>query len=542
MKSRRKRGADRLAAESVAASAPRFPWLLCGLAVLLAALPYLGSLGNSFAYDDLGTIVGNPSIRHPVAWRYVFGYALFRPVVNVSYALDSFFWGIDAFGFHLTNLVLHAANTGLLFLLAWCAVRDSARARGTDPQARWAALPAILFAVHPLQTEAVAYASARSELLCALFTFLALLAFRRAAASGRRGWLVPAFAAMLLGLACKEVAAMAPLLAWGYDRLFLPQPPGSRRRQLAFYLPPLALIAALGCVRLAIYFGREAAGASSIVGRNLLLQIKVMWHYLALLVVPVGQSVIHEFREVGSAFEPGVMAAGLGLAGLVFAAWRLRRREPQVAFGILWFLLVLLPSSSIVPMAEPMAEHRVYLASAGVFLAVAGLAASLAAHFAGPVVLRVAGAAAILLILALAGATVARARVWRNPVTLWSDATAKAPHTYAAHYALAEALRERGDCAAAIIEYQRAVERVPDHPDAWTNLGICQAQTGALAEAEASLLRALALDPKRAGPHYNLGLLARMRGEPAAAHQHFVDAVRLDPGHEKAQRALSAGY
>jgi Flp pilus assembly protein TadD len=189
-----------------------------------------------------------------------------------------------------------------------------------------------------------------------------------------------------------------------------------------------------------------------------------------------------------------------------------------------------------------MAEHRVYLASAGVFLAVAGLAASLAARFASPAFPRVAGAAAVLLILALASATVARARVWRNPVTLWSDATAKAPHTYAAHYALAEALREKGDCAAAIVEYQRATERVADHPDAWTNLGICQAQTGALAEAEAALSRALALDPTRASPHYNLGLLARMRGDAAAAHQHFLDAVKLDPHHEKAQRALSAGY
>ena len=542
MKSRRKRGAGRPAAESAVAPAPRFPWLLGGLAVLLAALVYLGSLGNSFAYDDLATIVGNPSIRHPVAWRFVFGYALFRPVVNVSYALDSFFWGLGPFGFHLTNLVLHVANTGLLFALAWCAVLDGARARGTAPQPRWAALPAILFAVHPLQTEAVAYASARSELLCAFFTLLALLAFRRATTSGRRRWLVPAFAAMLLGLACKEVAAMAPLLAWAYDRLFLPQPPGSRRRQLAFYLPPLIAIAVLGCVRLAIYFGREAVGASSFVGRNLLLQIEVMWHYLALLVLPVGQSVVHEFREVGSVFEPGAIAAGLGLAGLVFAAWRLRRRGPQVTFGILWFLLILLPSSSIVPMAEPMAEHRTYLASAGFFLAVAGLAASLAAHLAGRASLRVAGAAAALLILALAAATVARTRVWRNPVTLWSDAAAKAPHTYAAHYALAEALREKGDCAAAIVEYQRAIERVADHPDGWTNLGICQAQTGALGEAEASFLRALALDPKRAGLHYNLGMLARLRGDAVAAHQHFLDAVKLDPSHEKAQRALSAGY
>ncbi|MGO9289656.1 MAG: tetratricopeptide repeat protein [Polyangia bacterium] len=542
MRSRRKRGAGRPAAKSVVTPAPRFPWLLCGLAVLLAALPYLGSLGNAFAYDDLATIVGNTSIRHPVAWRSVFAYALFRPAVNASYAIDSFFWGLDPFGFHLTNLLLHAANTGLLFLLAWCAVRDGAKARASDPQPRWAALPAFLFAVHPLQVEAVAYASARSELLCALFSLLALLAFRRAAASGRLRWLVPALVAMLLGLACKEVAAMLPLLAWAYDRLFQPQDPGVRRRQLVLYLPPLVVVAAVGCVRLAIYFGREAAGASSFVGRNLLLQIKVLWHYLALLVLPVGQSVVHEFREVGSAFEPGVLAAELGLAGLLFVAWRLRRREPRITFGILWLLLILLPSSSIVPMAEPMAEHRMYLASAGVFLAFAGLAASLAARFAGPASMRVAGAATVVVILALVAATVARARVWRDPVTLWSDAAIKAPHTYAVHYALGESLRDRGDCPAAIVEYQRAIERVPDQPDAWTNLGICRAETGALAEAEAAFLRGLALDPSRAGLHYNLGMVARLRGDAAAAHQHFLDAVKVDPTHEKAQRALSAGY
>jgi thioredoxin-like negative regulator of GroEL len=504
--------------------------------MVLAALPYLGSLGNAFAYDDLVTIVGNQSIRPPVAWRFVFAYALFRPVVNVSYALDAIFWGPGPFGFHLTNLVLHVANTGLLFLLAWAVVLDRARARATLPQPRWAALTAMLFAVHPLQTEAVAYASARSELLCGFFTLLSLLAFRRAA-SVRRRWLWPAYLAMLLGLACKEIAAMVPLLAWGYDRLFLPEGPGARRRQLSVYLPPLVLIAILGGVRLSIYFGREASGASASVVSNLLLQIKVLWHYLALLIFPAGQSVIHEFREVDSVFEPGVLAAMAGLVALLFVAWRVRRRAPQVSFGIVWFLLVLLPSSSLVPMAEPMAEHRVYLASVGFFFAVAGLAASIGAKFP-----RVAAVAAAVVIVILAAATVARTQVWKDPVTLWSDAAVKAPHTFAAHYALADALREKGDCKTAIPEYQQALQRVIDRPDGWTNLGICLAETGSLAEAEAAFQQALALDPKRAGLHFNLGMVARLRGDSAAAHQHFLDAVKLDPGHQGAQNALSAGY
>jgi tetratricopeptide (TPR) repeat protein len=176
------------------------------------------------------------------------------------------------------------------------------------------------------------------------------------------------------------------------------------------------------------------------------------------------------------------------------------------------------------------------------FLAVTSLAAWLTLRFSGLTAQRVAGAVAVVLILALASATVARARVWKDPVTLWSDAAAKAPHTFAAHYALGDALRDQGDCRAAIVEYQRALERVADRPDGWANLGICQAQTGALAEAEAAFLRALALDPGRAGLHYDLGLLARMRGDAAAAHQHFLDAVKLDPNHDKAQQALSAGY
>jgi tetratricopeptide (TPR) repeat protein len=224
--------------------------------------------------------------------------------------------------------------------------------------------------------------------------------------------------------------------------------------------------------------------------------------------------VVHQVPEVETLHDARAAwgaVAGAGLAALAIAAWRLRRRAPATAFGTLWFLAMLAPSS-LIPLPELAAEHRTYLASCGLFLAVASLLArGLRALALPPALARAVawtGALAILAVLGALGA--ARNRVWSDPVRLWADAMRKAPDVFAPYYQLGEALRERGDCGAAIPYYERAVGLVPRYLDARNNLGVCLAQTGRLDDARRTFLEALARDPSYPRARNNLRTLAEL--------------------------------
>src|SRR6185369_15881771 len=144
-------------------------FVACGIAALLGGVVYLNALRNPFVYDDHHTVVENPSIARVTDIRAIVFGALTRPIVNFSYAVDRAAWGAGPLGFHVTNVLLHMLNVVLLFQLA--------RRFGTDDFTAFAA--AGLFAVHPMMTEAVGYISGRSEVLCATFFMLALMAGRK---------------------------------------------------------------------------------------------------------------------------------------------------------------------------------------------------------------------------------------------------------------------------------------------------------------------------------------------------------------------------
>src|SRR5262245_30415147 len=485
---------------------------------LLAVLVYAGALGNPFVYDDHAMVVGNPSLGDLANPLFVLVYQPFRPLVNVSYALDYALWGLEPFGYHLTGLLLHALNVALLSRLL-AGMGAAGAGRGV------AAFAAALFAVHPLGTETVGYVAARAELLCSSFFLASLLCFRSAFAlasgAGRRARLAAGVLAFAFALACKEVAAVLPLVLALYDLAFLP--PGDPRRRgrfLRFYLPMLAVVAAGAALRLHGYRSGEDPSAGLAFGPNLMTQFRVIWLYAGLFFLPRGLSLVHEVPELPSFGDAGALwaaLAGAGLLAVALLAWRLRRFEPRAAFGVLWFLILLIPSSAI-PLPELAAEHRTYLAGCGLALAVAALLGrglpALALPPARERTAAVLASAAILAALSLA--TAARNRVWSDPVALWADAARKAPRVFAPHYQLGDALRVRGECAAAIPAYARALELVPDHLDARNHLGICLAETGHLAEARQVFESLLARDPGYERARNNLRTLSALESSQRA--------------------------
>jgi hypothetical protein len=534
------------------------------LALTLAGVAYANVFNNPFVYDDYDTVVANPSLVDLSNVRFVLGHSPFRPVVNVSYALDRAIWGFWAPGFHTTNVILHMIVVGLLYAFILRALSD-ARVRVWGGNVDWrdpgrfdawaACTAATLFAVHPLMTEAVAYVSGRSELLVGTFFMSALLCGRAAMVAplseniGRRR--VRLFRSTIatvvfgvLALFSKETGAVLPFVLWLYDRLIIPGPAELRRwRTRCVFAPAFALVVAAVMFRFLFYpLPVSATGAPPLLA--LLTHAIVIWRYLGLMFWPDGQSIMHGIHYVTVATDFKGWFALTAIIMLVMAALSLRRVAPLFPFGVLWFFAVLAPSSSIFALREGMAEHRIYLPAAGLAVAVARSGMLLfAALSRGKKGLPESYASALILLVALlTSLTMVRNQVWASPVHLWAEAVEQSPGMWEPRYALGDALRQRGRCVEAIPHYRVAVQLRPWNRDAFTNLGICLAQTGHHQEAERAFRKTLELDPAYARGYTNLGALAVVEGKMDDARDHYLQAIAVEPGNVLARLQLARLY
>jgi hypothetical protein len=256
-------------------------------------------------------------------------------------------------------------NVALLFQLA--------RQFGKDALAAFAA--AALFAVHPMMTEAVGYISGRSEVLCATLFMLALMSGRQWLArrahtdhSTISAWPALTVGLWIAALATKESAAMFPFVFLVYDWLALGANAGDRRRRfLTVHLPLIAIAVVGAIVRLWIFARVEYVGQTSIHWNYVLLELDVIRRYLWLMVNPSGQTLFHEVPAV-TVLSPLVWLAVVVLGAILTLGWKLRRVEWVATFGLVWFFLLLAPSSALIALdqGEPMAEHRVYIWRAAV--------------------------------------------------------------------------------------------------------------------------------------------------------------------------------
>ena len=240
------------------------------------------------------------------------------------------------------------------------------------------------------------------------------------------------------------------------------------------------------------------------------------------MLVPTGQTIMHTVRFTTTLVEP---ASWFSFCAIVTAAgWAFleRDRHPLVAVGIVWFLAALAPSS-ILPLREGMAEHRVYVASGGLFLMAAALCApSLATSKAA----RITGAVVLIMCSWL---TVQRNVVWSDARRVWAEAVRRSPGMWEPHYAYADALREKGECAAAVPEDEAVLRLKPGYRDALTNLGICYGQTGQFDDSERVFGQLLAAYPDWSRGYSNFGSLEVTRGNYDKGRDFYREAIRRDP-------------
>jgi hypothetical protein len=469
------------------------------LLLLTAALAAFGaSLGSGFHFDDYA-IFSDPVLTSPWGWLQVWGWRQTRPLTYFTFWLNYQTGGQDPLGYHAVNLLLHLGAV----LLAYECLR---RLGPEGTPGRAALVAAAVFAVHPLQAEAVDYVWGRSIVLAALLCFAALLCW----ITGRPWAAVAWFAAALLA---KEECAAFPLVL-----AMLPERPRGRSHIAAM----LGLAVAAGA-RVA-YAAALTPGASAGLGagispwKYLLAEGPVILRYLRLLIVPYGFTVDPDIRV--PAVWVGVVAWA-GIAGLVVFLWR--HRKHPCAMGVLAGLILLIPSSSVFPAADLSADRRMYLPMLGFAAATGWLLTQLRTP-----------ALAVVVVLALTGVSIGRTQVWMSDERLWREAVRRAPQKVRPKIQLSRAV----PAAEALELLASARNLAPYDPAVAAETGKILLAEGQTEAALEEFGRALALDPRDARNFNNRGVALDVLGQTEAARQDFERALRMDPSLTEARQNL----
>ena len=540
---------------------------------------YGNSLNGSFHYDDFHSIVDNPHIRDLGESAGFFvdlqsfssdpAKAMYRPLLVLTYAINHRFGGYEVFGYHLVNLLTHL----FCALLVW----KTGSLVGLG--ARGATVAAALFAVHPICTEPVNYISSRSELLAGLGFIGGFYAYVRwragtqsasGALSGGRTYLAISLVAYVVGLLSKSVTIALPLVLLVYElRGRAGQAPESSRtlRQL---WPYHSLYWLLGFAYLLMVRGMLTTAVGDPVrglDAQIWTQLKAVVFYLTLLVMPVGLNVEHQFFVSETFWNPATLVCTLLIAT---ALWLGRGLIRQVdALWLAWLGLVLAPTL-LIPLNVLVNEHRLYLGLAALVLWPLD---SWERWLRNPRF----GSFLVLGLCLLSILSVQRNQLWKNELSLWSDAASSAPLMPRAHVHLGNAQQREGQSGAAAKSYQQALRLKPEHraaatnlgtlyyeaaagmtdtafvqryyrmaaqyyeqalavddtyPEALNNLGSVYMMLGRDREAIGVLRRVASRHPNFADAHYNLGQVYFREGDLEASAASFHRALQLGPDHE----------
>jgi len=508
--------------------------------LIMLLVAYGGTLEHSFQFDDYNNIANNEKIR-TLHLPTVISSNFFRPVLFITFALNHHFLGPAPFGYHLVNIGLHFLNVLLVFQLIYRLVRVLNR------RPEWSALdrfsPALLgaavFGLHPLQTESVTFIVSRSSVLCTCFILLTVSAYLSARIGGTGGpvplgrriaWLTAGTISFILAVGTKELGACAPLLLLLLEFLFFTCAPGLTgrvRNIIRYHLPFLVLIMFGAGFRLIYMFELHNPAEIRSPWLNLFSQFRVVVRYMLMLFLPVNQNVDPDVRTSESFFEPAVLFSLAVILLLLWLGWLVRKRLPLAALGIFVWFTSLLPTSSIIPLRDLMAEHRVYLPMVGAALLASTLPSLLAPRPAGAG--RVALAATLVVGLALTWGSFQRNRVWENELTLWADSVAKSPEKERPMMHYANAISARGRYQEALPLYEKALRIDPDNATARYNLGIVLKRLGDYPRAVEEWRKVVAIDTAHPNVHNNLGNYHLSRNELEKARVEFIVEINHNP-------------
>jgi tetratricopeptide (TPR) repeat protein len=568
-----------------AAASALDPRWLCALAVLLSVLVYLRTVDFPFVYDDLAQIVSNSHIQ---SWHYLPQYFTqhlwsqmgedlpnnyYRPFFLLWMLLNFKLFGAQPVGWHIAAILLHAAVTWAVYLIAGRELKDRLAA----------GIAAILFAVHPVHVEAVAWVSGINEPEFVLFALLSVLCYLRWRDGDGRKWLAFSLLSFSFSLLSKETAIVLPAMILFYEwrrlrQLWPAAPIGARIQVIA---PVVAGYAALDLAYLAIRTLALKGIAPNIGNHASALSVALSfpsatWFYLSKLLWPTSLSVFYSFAFVT---RPSLLNFALPLLGLLAVAAALgwcARRVTGVAAACLWLMIPLLPpllALARFDLRDLVHDRYLYLPCMGFAMLVALLLRRLSFGSRKLFRLPLAQAAAVFLLTsALAAATVVQSQYWSSDLALYRRGVQIAPRNPLALDQLAKLLSNQQDYDDAAQYFARALEADPDdyrtlmslgvmlsyqndydraipylqraiqlHPSSgmpYFFLGVSQLGRKQLPEAESSFRRAIQLVPGKSRQHYALGLVLEEQGRLPEARSEFLAELKVDPNSTDAPQKL----
>jgi tetratricopeptide (TPR) repeat protein len=544
-------------------------WYAAAFAALAALFwAYSPAMHTAFLFDDTMQQFALPSATSPLAsWI-----GPVRPLLMFSYWVNTRISLQDTSSYHLFNILIHVLTGVLVFVVIRRLMEWAGASEGSLTP--FAAFGAFLFLLHPLQTESVAYISGRSDSLCGMFgsASLAVFLYRRSAAIS---WAAVAAVVLLFGAAVltKEQAVVLPILFVVTDIWWNPDSPlASVRANWKLYL----VLAAGAAGGLGLFWklilGVGTGGSAGFGMKDLtwyqylFTEFRAIYAYLLNFVLPIRLNVDWDFPISRNLFDHGAVFGLIGLLALAVLAWRYRRSFPLAGYGYFMFLVLLAPTSSILPIKDPIADRRMYLPMVGLILIAIDFLRRVKVE---PKALAT-GAAAV--VVAATIATHARAEVWSDPILLWQDTALKSPNKVRAHFQLAFAYFDQRRYDLAVAEFEKTASREPptadllvdwglaydglNRPDKalekfrqaaaiqptahiYTQIGYIFAKRSQWNEAMEAFDAAQKLDASFAYTYMYKGQVHLATGRPAAAVNEFQRALALDPSLAVAREGLS---
>jgi tetratricopeptide (TPR) repeat protein len=525
---------------------------LTSILVILGVLVYSNTLEVPFYFDDLPNIQKNPPVHLTHLTLEGIKRAAFespasnRPIANISFALNYYFHQEDVRGYHAINIIIHLLNGLLLFLFIEATLSVPSLRSKYKSHPFLAFFVALVWLVHPIQTQSVTYVVQRMNSMAAMFYLLSFLLYVKGRLVGEKKkrwpWFAGCVVAGILALASKEIAATLPFFILLYEWYFF-QDLGKAwlKRHLPSIIGSLILFALLGFLYLgsdplqSVLSGYKHRDYTLI--ERVLTQCRVVVHYMSLLVYPHPSrlNLDYDFRLSHSLVDPITtlfsIACIMTLLGLaLFTA----KKERLISFSILWFFGNLAIESSVIGL-EVVYEHRTYLPSMFFVLMIVLTAYRYVRK--DWAIAAILGAVVILFCVW----TYERNTVWGDPVGLWRDCVQKSAGKMRPHFNLGNALVRQHRPEEAIVHYREALRIEPDNVNVLVNLGSTLSREGKINEAVVCYSKALEVEPQSAEAYNGLGVVLAKQGRFDEAIARYREALRIRPNYAEARRNLQIG-
>lgn len=511
------------------------------LIILVAGiLAYSNSFDCSFHFDD-GNVLHSSVTENPATlgdWIRLFPN---RPVGILTFYFNFRLHGLDVWGYHLVNLVIHLTNAFLVWWLVWLTFATPAmkKEKIAAHKTMAAFLTGLLFVTHPLATQSVTYIVQRFASLATLFYILSLILFIQGRLwQGHKTISRLLFGGSILcavsGMLSKEIVVTLPFAMLLYEFCFLKTDLRKWRLRDEGLIVPLIILAVFIVQALRIVTVRHFETIQPIQGyayaismkEYLFTQFSVILTYLRLFILPINQNFDYDYRVASGFFELKTFLSFSLLLGILAAGVLLFKKYRLISFGIFWFFLTLSVESSFLPISQNVIfEHRTYLPGFGFFLALTGAFF----YFFKDRYFKI----AIIILLAIAAVntflTYQRNKVWKNEHTFWADGLKKSPDKARPNNNFGLVLFAEGKTMEAIEYFNKAIRLSPDFIFFYNNRGAAYAKLGQYQRAIDDYNQAIRLDPKHPGAYYNRGIAYNDSGQYRQAIEDFQSAVRLRP-------------